>query len=40
MMAPFGEFFSLARPSQYLKPSSTLKQLNAFASQMGDNAAD
>lgn len=39
MMTPFEKFLSLARPSQYLKPGITLKQLNAFASQMSDNDA-
>ena len=39
MMTPFEKFLSLARPSQYLKSGLTLKQLNAFASQMSDNDA-
>lgn len=39
MMTPFEKFLSLPRPSQYLKPGITLKQLNAFACQMSDNEA-
>lgn len=39
MMTPYEKFRSLARPSQYLKPGITLKQLDAFANEMTDNEA-
>lgn len=39
MMTPYEKFRSLSRPSQYLKPGVTLKQLDAFAREMSDNDA-
>lgn len=39
MMTPYEKFRSLARPSQYLKPGITLKQLDAFANEITDNEA-
>ena len=39
MMTPYEKFKSLPRPSQYLKPGMTFKQLDAFAQKMTDNDA-
>ena len=39
MMTPFEKFLSLPRSSQYLKPGTTLRKLNAFALEMTDNDA-
>ena len=39
MMTPYEKLKSLARPSQYLKPGITFKQLDAFAREMTDNDA-
>ena len=39
MMTPYEKLHSLPRPSQYLKPGVTLKQLDAFANEMTDNEA-
>lgn len=39
MMTPYEKLLSLPRPSQYLKRGITLKNLNAFASEMTDNEA-
>ncbi len=39
MMTPYEKFKSLPRPSQYLKPGITFKQLDAFVQQMTDNDA-
>lgn len=39
MMTPYEKLRSLSRPSQYLKPGVTFKQLDAFANQMTDNDA-
>ena len=38
-MTPYEKLHSLPRPSQYLKPGVTLKQLDAFANEMTDNEA-
>jgi transposase InsO family protein len=37
MMTPYEKFLSLPKPSQYLKPGVTLKQLNAIALAITDN---
>ena len=39
MMTPYEKLRSLHRPSQYLKPGITFKQLDAFANEMTDNDA-
>ncbi len=39
MMTPYEKLCSLQRPSQYLKPGITFKELNAFAKEMNDNEA-
>lgn len=39
MMTPYEKFRSLRRPSQYLKPGVTFKNLDAFANEMTDNEA-
>jgi transposase InsO family protein len=39
MMTPYEKFRSLHRPSQYLKPGMTLKQLDAIALEITDNEA-
>ena len=39
MMTAYEKFRSLPRPSHYLKPGVTLKQLNAFANETTDNDA-
>jgi transposase InsO family protein len=39
MMTPYEKFCSLPKPSQYLKPGVTLKNLDAFAREMTDNEA-
>ena len=39
MMTPYEKLRSLARPSQYLKPGITFKNLDAFANEMTDNEA-
>ena len=39
MMTPYEKFRSLDKPSQYLKPGSTLETLDDFAKQMTDNEA-
>jgi hypothetical protein len=37
MMTPHEKFRSLPRPSQYLRPGITFKNLDAFANEMTDN---
>ena len=39
MMTPYEKFRSLPRPSQYLKPGVTFRDLDAFANEMTDNEA-
>ncbi len=39
MMTPYEKFRSLAKPSQYLKPGITFRNLDAFANEMTDNEA-
>ncbi len=39
MMTPYEKFRVLRRPSQYLKPGVTFKNLDAFANEMTDNEA-
>ena len=39
MMTPYEKLRSLPRPSQYLKPGTTFKNLDAFAGEMTDNEA-
>jgi transposase InsO family protein len=39
MMTPYEKFRSLDRPSQYLKPDITFRNLDAFANEMTDNDA-
>ena len=39
MMTPYEKLRSLARPSQYLKPGITFKNLDTFAKEMTDNEA-
>jgi len=39
MMTPYEKLRSLPKPSQYLKPGITFKQLDAFANKMTDNEA-
>lgn len=39
MMTLYEKLKSLTRPSQYLKPDITFKQLGAFAQKMTDNGA-
>ncbi len=38
-MTPYEKFRSLAKPSQYLKPGISLRNLDAFAHEMTDNEA-
>ena len=38
-MTPYEKFRSLVRPSQYLKPGISLKQLDAMALTIDDNEA-
>ncbi|MFT5506148.1 MAG: hypothetical protein ACI8XC_003874, partial [Gammaproteobacteria bacterium] len=39
MMTPYDKFISLTNPKQYLKPGTTVEQLNVFSQEMNDNAA-
>ena len=39
MMTPYEKLRTLTRPSQYLKPGVTFKNLDAFANEMTDNEA-
>ena len=39
MMTPYEKFRSLPKPSQYLKPGVTFRNLDAFANEMTDNEA-
>ena len=39
MMTPYEKFRSLPKPSQYLKPGITFRNLDAFANEMTDNEA-
>jgi hypothetical protein len=39
MMTPYEKFRSLPKPSQYLKPGLTFRNLHAFANEMTDNEA-
>ncbi len=39
MMTPYEKFRSLVKPSQYLKPGVTFRNLDAFANEMTDNEA-
>ena len=39
MMTPYEKLHSLTRPSQYLKPGVTFKNLDAFANEITSNEA-